>query len=222
MKKYKISLILNVLIFLFVLFGTIIMMNGIKFMGDDIVLTESKIEAFKFFTVDSNVLMGLGAIVFAYFDYLVLSKKKKEIPKGVYLLKHIATVGVVLTFVVTAFYLAPFSDYSYFDFFKNSNLFFHLIVPVLSTIVYIFYEGNKQDKKAVFYGIIPMIIYAIYYIIVYLMNCNSNAPKDSYDWYGLISNDIFKSITSIFVMLALTYLISWALWYYNKKLSNKK
>ena len=72
MKKYKTSLILNIIIFILVIVGTVFMLAGIKIMGEDIVLANASIEAFKFFTVDSNLLMGIAAAVFAYYDYLII------------------------------------------------------------------------------------------------------------------------------------------------------
>lgn len=217
MKKYKISLTFNIIVFILVTIGTIFMMSGIKFMGaDDIVLTKSKLEAFKFFTVDSNVLMGIAAIIFAYYDFLVIKKKEKEIPKNVYVFKHIATVGVLLTFLVTVFYLAPFSEYSFFAFFKNSNLFFHLIVPILSVVVFVFYERKILDKKVIIYGVIPMAIYSVYYVTVYLIHLGSDSIKD-YDWYGFMNGGVIKSVISLVSVFLSTYIISYSLWVSHKK-----
>lgn len=196
------------------------MIAGIRFMSDDLILSVSSIETLKFFTVDSNILMGIASLIFLYYDFLIISKKKKEIPTIVYNIKHIATVGVILTFLVTVFYLAPFSEYSYFAFFKNSNLFFHLIVPILSFITYIFFEknNNKQNKRIIILGMIPMIIYSCFYITNYLIHLGSSSMKD-YDWYNFIGNGVISGVISISVMYFLTYLISYILWRLNKKVN---
>lgn len=218
MKKYKISLILNIIVFILVLLGTVFMVTGFRFMGDDIILAESKINAFKYFTVDSNILMGIAALLFAYYELLIILKKKKEIPKSIYAFKHIATVGVALTFVVTVLYLAPFSEYRFLDFFKNSNLFFHLFVPVLSVVSFLFYENNnKQNKNVILLGMIPMTIYSIFYVTGYILHIGNDTIND-YDWYHLVRNGILESMISIFSMFLLTYLISYGLWYFNKKI----
>ena len=216
MKKYKVSLFFNILIFILVIIGTIFMMAGIKIMGEDIVLANASIEAFKFFTVDSNLLMGIAAIIFAYYDYLIITKKVKEIPTKIYAFKHIATVSVMLTFTVTMFYLAPFSEYEFLAFFRNSNLFFHLVVPLLSLFVYILFEKKNQHKEVVMFGLIPMIIYSIFYIFVYFFH-TGNDPVRDYDWYKFMSGGIVKSILSIISIYLITYLISYALWIFNKK-----
>ena len=192
------------------------MIAGIKIMGEDIVLANSSIEAFKYFTVDSNLLMGIAAAVFAYFDYLMITKKKKEIPIAVYAFKHLATVSVMLTFLVTVFYLAPFSEYEFLAFFRNSNLFFHLIVPILSYITYVFFEKKNQDKEVVMYGVIPMFLYSIFYILVYFFHTGNDSVRD-YDWYKFMSGGVMGSIISIASVYVLTYLISYALWIFNKR-----
>ena len=65
MEKHKVSLLLNILIAIFVLFATIAMIVNFHFMGDGDILSVSSLEAFKFFTVDSNILMGIAALIFA-------------------------------------------------------------------------------------------------------------------------------------------------------------
>lgn len=222
MNKNKISLILNLIIFLIVTIGTVCMVCKITFMGDYAILSDSNANALKFFTVDSNILMGIIAIVFAYYQCLVISKKKKEIPQVMYTLKLMATVGVTLTFIVTTCYLAPFSEYNYFDFFTNSNLFFHFLVPVLSVITYVFFENTKDNKiNSTIIGIIPMLIYSVFYVTNYLVN-RGNGPVKEYDWYGFMGKGIIGSIITVILMILITYLISYTLWILNKKLYSKK
>ena len=51
----KISLAINICIFIFTILASIIMFTGFKFMhGTDIVLESTKLGMFRFFTVDSN------------------------------------------------------------------------------------------------------------------------------------------------------------------------
>ena len=106
-KNLKISLIFNIIIFIMVLLGTIFMMTGFKFMSNTYVLAATGFMPFKYYTVDSNVLIGLAALTFVVYEYLFMNKKISEIPKYVYVLKYIGTVAVTLTFLVTLFYLVP-------------------------------------------------------------------------------------------------------------------
>ena len=66
-KKQKISFILNCLIFVFTVFATISMMIGFDFMSGTRVLSSTSFKAFKYFTVDSNVIAGCVSFFFMHF-----------------------------------------------------------------------------------------------------------------------------------------------------------
>ena len=210
MKYKKISQILNLIIFICVLIASILMFTGIRFMDDEQLLETSGISLLKFFTVDSNILMGITSLL------LIIYSKKTS--KWLELLNLCATTGVSLTFFTVIFYLAPFSQYSYFAFFKNSNLFFHLIVPILSIINYIFYSSSKSlNIKDSFYGLIPMLLYSVYYVSNAILNMSKGRIIAKYDWYGFFANGVASIIFTIIFMLLSTYLISFLLIYFNKK-----
>ena len=63
MKKVKISFFLNLLIVILVIIGCVCMFAGIKFMPSNAVLTGNKLEMFKYYTVDSNILMGIVSLI---------------------------------------------------------------------------------------------------------------------------------------------------------------
>ena len=82
------------------------------------------ISSIKMFTVQSNILTGIVAIVFVVFEVLVLLKKKEKLPPWLLTLKMVTTTGVALTFFVVAFFLsfiAVAQGYSYFILFRNIN-----------------------------------------------------------------------------------------------------
>lgn len=109
-KKLKISLGINTAIFILTAFATVCMMSGIYFMGEEVSgLSSRSVDVFRFFTVESNILMGIIAFVFAIFEVKVLTKKREYIPSKVYILKLVATVGVVLTMLTVLLFLAPTS-----------------------------------------------------------------------------------------------------------------
>ena len=83
MKK-KVSLIINTIIVLLTIFASIIMFTGIKIThGAEPILETTKIGMFKFFTVDSNIFMGIIALVF-----VIKEITNKEITKIMYRLKR--------------------------------------------------------------------------------------------------------------------------------------
>ncbi len=181
------------------------------------------VNPYYFFTVDSNILMGIMAFVFAIYEYLLLKKRKKEIPKYIYILKYMFTVSVALTFLTTALYLAPFSEAGYYPFFANSNLFFHLIVPLLSIITFVFFENNSNIKyKETYYGLIPMLIYSAFYTINGLAHMENGKVPNIYDWYGFFKVGKDSIIFVFLIMLVATYIICLAIWYLNKKCKIKE
>lgn len=215
MKKNNIAIIINSIIFLLVLIGVIFMFNNIKFMGDSQLLTISKIEMFKFFTVDSNILMGIASLL-----YVLYHKKEKKI---IYQLKLIATTSVTLTFLVTAFYLVPTSKYPFWYFYQNSNLFFHLIIPILSIITFTIFEKNNQlEKKETYLGLIPVILYSLYYTGNILIHINQKSLIKNYDFYGFLIGGEKTIILVIIIILIITYSISYTLWHFNKKIIKRK
>lgn len=216
-SKIKISAVLNLTITIFVIIATLFMMNGIYFMGEETSLTESGIGLFKFFTVQSNILIGIIALIFLLAEIRVIKGKLKEIPTSLYIFKMVFTVGVVLTFLTTALYLAPYAEHGYFSMFKNSNLFFHFIVPVLSAITFVFFEKTDKIKfKYVCIGVVPMLLYGIFYTINILIHAENGKVLPVYDWYGFAAGGVVSIIIVFPVMLLITYLISLGLWKFNK------
>ena len=219
MKKIKISLILNIIIVIFTIFATVCMFTGFRFMyGPEVVLESSKLEMFKFFTVDSNIFMGIIALITAYYEFKIIKKDIKTMPKKIYLLKLMSTTAVGLTFIVVFTYLGPITEYGIKSMVMNSNLFFHLVTPVLSMITFMFFEKtDKLSSKDTFYGIIPMLLYAIYYVINIIINVENGKVSPIYDWYWFVQNGAWTIIVVLPIIILITYLISFILWKVNKE-----
>ena len=218
MKKIKISYILNIIISILVLLSLLIMLTGFKFMGNDLVLTATKIEAFKFFTVDSNILIGIISLIMGIYEYKVIRGKKENMPDYIYTLKLIGTISVMLTFLVTTLYLAPSIKNGYYVLYKNANLFFHLVIPLLSLISFIFFEKNNKIKfKYTFLSLLPIIIYGIFYTINILLHIDNGSISTKYDFY-LFAQGGINTIVFVFLgILISSYLVTLLIWYLNKK-----
>lgn len=213
-----ISFIINILISILVILGTIFMMTGFRFMGNHEVLASTGLSPFRFYTVDSNIFVGIASIILIIYEYLILKGKIKEVPKYVYVIKYIGTVAVSLTFLVTLLYLAPMFGDKFILLYLNSNLFFHLIVPLLSFISFAFFEKIKLDFKYTFYGVSTMLIYGIYYAInAYVHQINGVVPVE-FDWYGFVRGGISSMYIVYVVMFIITYGISFGIY----KLNNVK
>lgn len=213
MKK-KLSLILNIIIVILTIFASILMFTGIKIThGAEPILEVSKIEMFKFFTVDSNIFMGIIALIYA-----IKEITNKEITKIMYKLKLMATTAVSLTFIIVFTYLGYIAKDGLISLLQNSNLFFHLVIPVLSIITFTLFEKtNKLKFKDSIYGIIPTIIYAVLYLTNILIHMENGKVSPVYDWYWFVQNGVKTAIIVAPMIILISYIISLILWKINRK-----
>jgi hypothetical protein len=139
MKKIKIAIIINIIIFVLVVFGLIVGLAGIPFLGSS---GRSKFSyLIKYFTVESNLFMGITALALGINQVLYL-KNGTKINKVIFILKYVATVSVAITFFTVLFYLGPvvFRD-RFLSMYQGVSFFYHLVVPVLSMLVFILFES---------------------------------------------------------------------------------
>lgn len=218
-NSIKISLIINFLIVIFTLFASVVMFTGFKFMhGQEIVLESTKIGMFRFFTVDSNIFMGIVALIFAIKEIQFLKGKIDYIPVKFFVLKLMGTVAVGLTFFVVFAYLEFIVDGGIAPLLMNSNLFLHLIIPVVSMLNFVLFERTDKLKfKYTFLGLIPTVVYAIYYLINVLIHMEDGKVSPKYDWYWFVQNGVWTAFIVVPLILLITYIISLLLWKVNKK-----
>ena len=217
--RQKAAFVLNVLIFVFTLFATIAMIVGFNFMGDVKVLSSRNFWAFKYFTVDSNVFAGIISLVYVILS-LTPQGKNEKLSKTMYILKLAATTGVTLTMMVTVFFLAPRSTTTYFDYFKNSNFFMHFFTPLLCIISFVFFEPVEKPSFVLsLSGIIPMVLYACFYVPNILLHLENGKPTHSYDWYGFLDGGLNTAWFVFPLLVAITWIFSLVLWVLNKKIA---
>ena len=216
--KLKVSLILNLIIIALVLVASIMMFTGFKFMhGTEIVLESTKLGMLRFFTVESNIFVGIISLIFAINEINVIKGKKKEISKRNYILKLMATTAVGLTFFVVFAYLGPIATTGISSLLMNSNLFFHLIIPVLSILNFVLFEKtDKINFKCTFYGIVPTAIYGYYYLFNVLIHMENGIVSPIYDWYWFVQYGVWTAIIVVPIIFLITYIISCVLWRVNK------
>ena len=217
-RNIKISLIINIIIVLLTVFATIIMFTGFRFMhGSEPILETTKFGVFKFFTVDSNVFMGIVSLAFIIEETKLLKGKIKDISKTMYIFKLMSTTAVTITFLTVFLYLGPISDGGIISMLQNSNLFFHFIIPVLSIITFILFEKtDKLELKNSLYGIIPTLLYASYYVTNILIHMENGKVSPIYDWYWFVQNGVWAAFIVAPFMLLIAYITSLLLWKINK------
>ena len=223
-KNIKISLLLNSVIVLLTILASIIMFTGFKFMREtEPVLELTRLGMLKFFTVESNLFMGVVALLFVIEERNIQKKKTKEIRASMYITKLVSTTAVGLTFFVVFAYLGPISKDGILSLLKNSNLFFHLMIPGLSMITFICFE--KTDKisfRHTALTILPTILYGFYYLINVLIHMENGKVSPIYDWYWFVQYGVWTSIIVIPTILFITYIIGIILWGLNRKKFKKE
>ncbi|MBR3134159.1 MAG: hypothetical protein IKG56_01695 [Clostridia bacterium] len=221
MRRLRISLVFNLLILFLTIVASIIMFTGFKFMnGPETTLESTKLGMLRFFTVESNMFMGISSLIFSITELQLLNKKINEIPIQAYIIKLMSTASVALTFLVVFTYLGPITEYGLPAMLMNSNLFFHLIIPVLSIFTFIVFERtDKLNLKHTIYGILPTILYALYYLINVLIHMENGRVSPKYDWYWFVQNGVWTAVIVAPMILLITYFISLILWRCNKKTS---
>lgn len=217
--KLKIAIAINIIIVVLTIVAAVIMFTGFKFMqGNDIVVLEAtKIGMLKFFTVESNLFMGIIALIFAVKEIQVLNGNKSDISTKLYMFKLMSTTAVGLTFTVVFAYLGPISKGGIPSMLMNSNLFFHLIIPILSMINFVAFERtDKLSFKYSFSGLIPCVLYAVFYITNILIHMENGVVSTKYDWYWFVQKGVWTAVIVVPLMLVITYGISVILWRLNR------
>jgi len=217
MNNVKKSFILNVITVILVIIMIIFMLLGIHFMPkNDLLILSTKFENFKFYTIDSNILLCLSSLLLAIYEYKLLKKKIKVIPKNIYIFKMVGVSAISLTFIVTLFFLSPL--YGFYGMYNNVNLFFHFVIPIIGFISYFFYEKHDNEYKYAYYGIIPMLLYAIFYISNILIHLDEGISF-KYDFYGFLQGNINNIYFAIPIIFIVGYLLSLLTICLNKKLA---
>lgn len=116
--------------------------------------------SFLFFTIQSNFLVAIVAVVLIVFDIFKLKGSKKDLPRWFYYLKFAATTAISLTFIVFWTLLAWVMKPSYL--YSVSNLTLHTIVPIVAVIDYILFT---KDYKITKFGLASSLIFPLAYFV---------------------------------------------------------
>jgi hypothetical protein len=171
---------------------------------------------FRFFTEDSNLLLGLSCLLYLIYGFLEL-KRGMPIPKAVKLIKLIATAAVTTTFLVVLLFLAPAVAISYqqplyyFAMFSWPNMTFtHLLCPALAVVSFLLFEEPMPQKdpywKTAFWTLLTVGAYAA--IVGTLASLHLISDDESVDnVYGFMDATVngWGTLLAIVLIFAGTY-----------------
>jgi cytoskeletal protein RodZ len=135
------------------------------------------------------MVLILASFVMIIVDIVSLAKKK-PLSKGAILFKYIATVGVMVTFIVVYAILCPAAGWNYLSFALDPSylLWVHTVNPLLAFISFVFFEDEPHlNFRATFLGAIEVVLYAaamiplVWFYVVYPPYLPMFALHDVYD-----------------------------------------
>lgn len=197
-KLWITNVIINSLIFVLLIVAVLLM-----FFGDPGVLASSRWSAFKYFTVQSNVLAGLSSLLSVIY---LLTHKDKEYPGWIAIIKLVGAVSVGVTFTVVMTYLGMI--YGYVLLFQKANLFLHGIIPVMSMAAFAITEPKMKLRFTMnLYSLLPVTLYGIPYLINVAVKNDYGNYKGA-DWYAFGTYGLGIGFLCLFIILVMSFAIS--------------
>ena len=177
MKKDRIRLVCNILLAVTVFVVWILSF----FFWRDSTLGGNGWSDLKYFTVESNLLVGVVAVLWLV---LRLVKGREGVPIWLSYLKYLSAAAVFVTFAVVVAFLGPL--YGYGRMYYGSNLFFHLLIPLAAIAEYLFFEERSVSFRASLFAMIPPVLYGIGYLTNCLINGVGSWETVRNDWYSFL------------------------------------
>ena len=195
--RQKILFFFNMLLVAFTLLGLGIMLyrNG----SEGGLLSSSGWENLKYFTVLSNVFCGIVAAIFLFTHH----HHNDAYPTWLLTLKLTAASAITITFLVVACFFGPL--YGYGRLYLGSNLWFHLIIPLLGIVEFCLINGKLPFRMTFLTGA-PALLYGCVYLGNILINGKGEWPNTN-DWYGFMNWGMGPAM----VIFAVIILTSWGI-----------
>ena len=177
-KKRTPLLIVNILIVLLTVLGVCIT----QLVRSDGLLIAEGLHNLKYFTVLSNILEGIASLVLAVRLIRLRRGRADGIPHWMYVLKLVSASAVAVTFFVVALFFGPWVGYGLL--YRDANLFFHLVIPVLAMGEFVAldrFDSVTLGETALCAA--PELLYGLGYLLNLLINGIGVWP-DTNDFYG--------------------------------------
>ncbi len=135
---------------------------------------ENGLKQFRFFTVLSNCLCGIAALMMAF------GQIRGNVSQFVFMIKYLGTVSVTLTFLTVLLFLGP-TQGGYGKWFFDSDFFYtHLIGPLLAILSFCLLERRKMTFGNAMMGLLPMLLYGVVYLYKVMFASEGERWEDFY------------------------------------------
>ena len=193
----KISIILNMLL---VVFGVIGFIETIQLLGKFNI---------KYYTQESNLIAIFVELLYLYFIII-----EEKIPRWLELLKYVAVLSLMITFVVVIFILVPMFDFNYgLYMFTGSMFYYHTLCPILAFISFMFFENFSYRKKDM---IIAMSFTLLYAMVTLILN-GVGKLVGPYPFLEIRKNAWYLSIMWFVVIIGGAFGLSYLIYYLKDK-----
>ena len=161
------------------------------------------LRTFCMFTVNSNILTGIGMFLTIPYAIEELRKRSYVVPGWLVELNFILVTSIAITFLVSLFILSPVKGFVLI--FTGSRFFLHGLCPILAIAAFCFFMSEKQLRlKDSLIVLLPVLIYSVlYYVMVVVVGEEKGGWSD---FYGFLTRlPMWIPLTAI---LPLTFLIA--------------
>ena len=198
-KKNICSLILNA----FIIINMVFCVRSFFVTGTEGNMSASGWQAFRYYTIDSNVFCAIACLSVLVFNIRSLGKKRLEMPQWALILKFSATVAVTVTFLVVAVFLGPTIGYG--KMYTGANVFMHgLNAPAALAGLLLFESGIDFPKEKFVWGTASVFVYGTLYLIMVMI------VKAWPDFYGFAT--VLRWWFSYPAMMAIGFFVSKLIW----------
>lgn len=135
---------------------------------------------FRYFTTDSNILCALCCIPVFVCNMMSIRSGKNRITRFALVCKLIGTAAVTLTMMTVLLFLG--FVFSFREMFSDTNLYLHLLNPLLALLSFGLLEGGPAIRfRSVFAGALPCWLYgAVYLVMVMFVGAGNGGWPDFY------------------------------------------
>ena len=154
------------------------------------------IRTFSMFTVDSNILMGIGMLLVLPYTVDGLRTGHYHLPNWIVDFLFVGVTGVALTFLVSLFILSPVKGFGLI--FGGSRFFLHGVCPVISIVAFcVFICDHYIRVRETFWTLLPVFVYSMVYVTMVMVIGNWQ------DFYGFLTR--LPAWVPILLILPITF-----------------
>ena len=121
--------------------------------------------SFSYFTTLSNIMALLVAIISIPFLIYSIVKKEEMSPRWLFIIRHISTTYIVITFLIVNLLLVWIVDEPY-ELYEGKEIITHVIAPILMVLIFCLSAFTEVKIKAeICWVLIPVCAYSILYFL---------------------------------------------------------